>query len=724
MTGTPNRRLAFGFCFLLLSLLAPAQVPQEGAEQLKTLATALADDGTDSAYARLAEFARKNAGNESGAQAALALGHADHNRRRYDAAMKWYVQAEKSEVLCEYALLFGARAARSRGREDQAIALYERLRRDFPSSVQDAAALEEMADAALAVGQARKAIEALEGYAPAGSSPELLLVRARALHQLGRMEPAAADYAAIYYGFPLSPEARTADAMLSSLRRALGAKFPSIPVEKQAARAEALFGGNRCTEARAEFTGLLPRLTGAARDRAQLRIARCRVRAGAPISVLSQLKIEDPETDAERLYALSQTYRARRQISAMLKAVEDVVTRYPQSRWTEDALYSTGNYYWVELDRAKAAEYYDQVARKFPFGRNAVAAHWRVTWTTYLERPEQAAAKFEGHLTRYRTSTAYTENALYWLGRLAERAGDEPRARAFYTKAAERFTQSYYGRQAADRLNQMGAGSTAEVELLNQIPKATPAPTFADAAPAAAEPHRNRAFALMALAMEKYAEQELRAAYSLTRAPRLLLEAAQAAHQAQRHGVGITIARRVDPFLDSRRVVEAPEEIWRAVYPLPYQESIETTAERKGLDPMIVAGLIRQESTFLSDAVSRAGAVGLMQVMPRTGRVLARRERVPYSRSRLFQPEYNLRLGITHLADLIRNYGSLEKALAAYNAGPHRVAAWTANGGYSEPAEFVESIPFSETREYVQIVMRNAEIYRRLYASSEAGGGQ
>ncbi|MGH9792534.1 MAG: lytic transglycosylase domain-containing protein, partial [Candidatus Acidiferrales bacterium] len=201
-------------------------------------------------------------------------------------------------------------------------------------------------------------------------------------------------------------------------------------------------------------------------------------------------------------------------------------------------------------------------------------------------------------------------------------------------------------------------------------------------------------------------------------------EAAQAAHQAQRHGVGITIARRVDPFLDSRRVVEAPEEIWRAVYPLPYQESIETTAERKGLDPMIVAGLIRQESTFLSDAVSRAGAVGLMQVMPRTGRVLARRERVPYSRSRLFQPEYNLRLGITHLADLIRNHGSLEKALAAYNAGPHRVAAWTANGGYSEPAEFVESIPFSETREYVQIVMRNAEIYRRLYASSEAGGGQ
>ncbi|MGH9861349.1 MAG: tetratricopeptide repeat protein, partial [Candidatus Acidiferrales bacterium] len=490
MTGTPHRRLTFGFSLFAVAAFALAQAQQESTEPLETLARALADSGTDSAYSRLAEFASNHAGDETGAQAALALGHADHDRRRYTAAIDWYEQAEKSEVLREYALLFGARAHRSLGREEQAIALYGRLRSDFPAGVQDATALEEMADAALAVGQARKAIEALEGYAPAASSPVLLLVRARALQHLNRLEPAAADYAAIYYGFPLSTEAKTAGAMLTTLRRAHGSTLPSISVEQQVARAEALFDGDRCTEARAEFTRLLPQLTGAKRDRAQLRIARCRVRAGAPISVLSRLKVEDPETDAERLYTLSQTYRSRRQISPMLKAVEEIVARYPQSRWTEDALYSTGNYYWVELDRAKAADYYDQVARKFPFGRNAVAAHWRVTWTTYLEQPEQAAAKFEEHLTRYRTSTPYTENALYWLGRVAERAGDASRARAFYTKAAERFTQSYYGRQAADRLNQMGTGSTAEVELLNQIPKATPAPTFADAAPAAAEPYR------------------------------------------------------------------------------------------------------------------------------------------------------------------------------------------------------------------------------------------
>jgi soluble lytic murein transglycosylase len=113
-----------------------------------------------------------------------------------------------------------------------------------------------------------------------------------------------------------------------------------------------------------------------------------------------------------------------------------------------------------------------------------------------------------------------------------------------------------------------------------------------------------------------------------------------------------------------------------------------------------------------------------MQVLPSTGRALARRERLPYSRHRLFDPEYNLRLGTLHLADLVNSYGSVEKALAAYNAGEHRVSKWTAGGDYSEPAEFVESIPFTETREYVQIVMRNAEVYRRLYGggSSRSGG--
>jgi soluble lytic murein transglycosylase len=719
MKVTGGRTISTVFLFLITALVC-AQPPQNAGGELETLARALVNDGTDAAYNRLTEFAKKNAASEAGAQAALALGNFDHDRKRYDAAMQWHAQAEKSALLREYALFLGAESARAAAKEGEAIVRLERLRSEFPSSVLKRNAAGELAGAALALGQPQKALAAIDAHGGVSNDSWLLLLRGKALQQLNRDAQAAADLQAVHYGFPLSSEAKTAEAILASLRRTLGAQFPKATVQQQLARADALFERNRCREARAEYTAALPRVAaGAARDRAQLRIARCRIRAGAPINVLSALKVASPEADGERLYALSQTYRARRQESAMLAAVEKLAAAYPASQWTEQAFFDTGNFYWVELERAKAADWYNRTVARFPNGRNAVTSHWRAAWTVYLERPAQAAARFEEHLTRYRT-TPYGENALYWLGRLAERDGNAPRARAFYAKAFERFTQTYYGRQAADRIRAIGPAPAESVELLARIPVASPAPPLDESIPPAAEPYRRRAQALLVLGLEAHAEQELRAAFAQTRAPRLLLEAAQAAHQASRHGAGIVIARRVDPHLDSRALAEAPAEIWRAVYPLPYQESIESTAGRKGLDPMLVAGLIRQESTFLPDAISRAGAVGLMQVLPSTGRALARRERLPYSRHRLFDPEYNLRLGTLHLANLVSSYGSIEKALAAYNAGEHRVSKWTAGGDYAEPAEFVESIPFTETREYVQIVMRNAEVYRRLYGADRA----
>jgi len=136
---------------------------------------------------------------------------------------------------------------------------------------------------------------------------------------------------------------------------------------------------------------------------------------------------------------------------------------------------------------------------------------------------------------------------------------------------------------------------------------------------------------------------------------------------------------------------------------------------------MFVAGLIRQESAFESTALSRAGAVGLMQLMPKTASKMARQMKLRYARGRLTDPGYNLQLGSRYLAGLIQALGTPEEALAAYNAGEDRVAQWKAGQNYLETAEFVESIPFTETREYVQIVSRNADVYRQVYGPLPAG---
>jgi soluble lytic murein transglycosylase len=179
----------------------------------------------------------------------------------------------------------------------------------------------------------------------------------------------------------------------------------------------------------------------------------------------------------------------------------------------------------------------------------------------------------------------------------------------------------------------------------------------------------------------------------------------------------VATARLAFPQLEARRWEDVPTEVWRLVFPFAYGDHIYKYSNKNELDPMLVAGLIRQETIFQHDAVSHAGAVGLMQVLPKTGRLLARKEKVRYARARLLEPEYNLRLGTVYFRDLLKLMGSTEAALASYNAGEDRVAVWKAERAFDEPAEFIESMPFTETRDYVQVVLRNAEIYRRLYTS-------
>jgi soluble lytic murein transglycosylase len=133
---------------------------------------------------------------------------------------------------------------------------------------------------------------------------------------------------------------------------------------------------------------------------------------------------------------------------------------------------------------------------------------------------------------------------------------------------------------------------------------------------------------------------------------------------------------------------------------------------------MVAAGLIRQESTFQADAVSPKDAVGLMQVLPKTGKLLARQLKVRYTKNKLFEPDFNLQVGMVYVSGLLRWSGAPEYALAAFNAGEDRIAAWRAERNYEEIPELVESIPFTETRDYVQIVLRNAEVYRMIYGSN------
>jgi soluble lytic murein transglycosylase len=694
--------------------------PGDAASQaeLRSLARGL-HTASPGAYAKLSAFAAKNASSVWGARAALALGYEDYTRNRLPQALQWFAKAKSDELLEEYVLFWTAQTKRAQKNLPRAFADLQTFQHEYPASAMREQFLEAYAPTARDSGHAKEAIEALNDYAPTNTRPALLLERAqsyKAAHQLPR---AAKDYQTLFYKYPLSDEAKAAATSLPIIARDLGREYSKPTVEMQDHRAQVYFDAHKWREARIEFEKVLTAVHEPAdpvRQRAQLRIAQTKVQLKGPPTILASLTTPDSEIDAERLFGLSQAYRSAKNESAMFATLDEISQKYPHSVWSEEALMAAGNYQWVQLDRTKAVGYYQRLLDAFPDGKNAYNSEWRIAWIAFLNKQPDADQRLTTFLLKYPVS-ANAVDALYWLGRGAERSGNPGHARAFYEKAVERFPQTYFAHAAESRLKQMGPGTPDAPEFLAKIPPPPGLRPFDEPIPAAASDRWTRAQALRIIGFDASAELELKNAYFATSSPRFLLEAAQAAFDQGHFAAGMAYARIILPSFESRQLSVAPMTVWKTLYPLPYEAALRREAAKNDFDPMFAAGLIRQESTFQADIVSYANAIGLMQVLPKTGKLLARQLKVRYSRKLLYDANYNLQLGMLYIANLVRLTGAPEYAAAAYNAGEDRIALWKSERNYDEIPELVESIPFTQTREYVQIVLRNAAVYRMIYGS-------
>ena len=688
-------------------------------KELSVLARDL-HQGVPGAYDKLASFANKNSASVWGQRADLALGYDDYTKSRSPQALVWLKKAKSDTLLDEYALFWTAQTERTLQKNGEAAQDLAAILRDHPNTVIKEIVLQAYVPTKVEIGRPQDGLDALAAYPPASSKPNLLLVRARANEAVHKLVPAAKDYQAIFYKFPLADEAKDAGLALTRLNKMLHAEFPYATAELQDQRAQAFYDAHKWKEARAEYEKLAAMLkdtSNPTRQRALVRVAECRQHPKQAPSLLASLNISDPESDAERLYALSQAYRSEKNEGAMLATVEKALEKYPLSRWSEDSLMSTGNYYWVLLDRSKAVSYYQRILDVFPGGKNAYNAEWRSAWVAYLQRIPIADEKITIFLRKYPVSGGAV-NALYWLGRDAELSGNPGHARSYYRKAVERFPTTYFGQYAAMHLQKLGPGEEDPVDALAQIPAAPALRPFDEPVPANVADYWNRAQALRTIAFDSSAELELKAAYAATASPRFLVEAAQASFDQGHFAAGMAYGRLAVPNFDARKFSDVPANVWKVLFPLPYESTLRREAERNEFDPMFAAGLIRQESTFQADAVSHANAIGLMQILPKTGRILAKQRKVKYTKASLYDPNVNIQLGMLYISDLVRTTGGPEYAAAAYNAGEDRIALWKSERTYDEVPELVESIPFTETREYVQIVVRNAQMYRLIYGDS------
>ena len=671
------------------------------------------------------KFAVAHPSDLAGAEALLALAVTDYETGNFERAVSTIRPAEKrlKQVSDYVSYLLASAQFESQNYGSVALELTPLWRAQLKSPFFAKSVLM-AAKAGIETDHPKDALDLLRRYQKDLTQPEASLLLAQASEKLPDPMAAASYYESVYYGYPGSTEASQASDRITELRMSLGDKFPPPMPPLMLKRAMALLSKDPA-QAKKELQQVADQIAGPDRDLAKVRIGVADYNARANLSAanyLQSLKVSSPEADAERLSYLTGALRRLNRDDEAKAALNELSLKHPTSQWRLEALFNTANAYLVKAQPDQYLPLYRACVESFPDSLQAQTCQWKLAWNAYINRQSSAVDLMKQHVSRYPTSEKAAA-ALYFLARIAERAGQFQQARAYYQAIQDRFPNFFHAVLARAKLNETNiAKATPAPEVqsflnLVPLPSATPSASFQTTPATNVRIERSRILA--AAGLDDWADTELRFAARTDSQPNVIaMELAQQAQQRGAFDQGIRAIKSLASGYLSLPFDAAPAKFWQLAFPMPFKEALETYSKERQLDPFLVAALIRQESEFNPQAVSRAKAYGLTQVLPRTGREVARRIGVSgFTPRRLFEPEFNMRLGTYYLKSLLDQWdGKIEATLASYNAGKSRVVTWLSMAQYEEPAEFIESIPFTETRNYVQIVLRNADIYRRLYA--------
>lgn len=375
------------------------------------------------------------------------------------------------------------------------------------------------------------------------------------------------------------------------------------------------------------------------------------------------------------------------------RALTGFAETYPADTAAPTALYLVGDYFLDHGDSSAGKQWMGELLHRYPADARSSLARFRLAAIALRAgAPDSAAQLYNGEIA---VGGVQRTAARYWLGRLARQRGDSTAADSLWRLLAREDSLGYYGGRART------AANVTPLTISADSARATPA----------ADSGLARIDTLLLAGLDSEADLEARAVSGRAFLSLDDLLAWSVGLSARGWGsvgirLGWTAAQRAGN--DAR--------VLRAIYPWPRRAAVEAEAREFGVDALLFAGLIRQESTFDLEALSRAGARGLAQLMPVTAAQAARGLDVTLYPEWLTVPDLNLHLGASHLGTLLRRYhGRVEVAIAAYNAGIAPVDRWVTRPGADDPDQFVEQIPYPETRTYVRSVLRNRAIYRALY---------
>ena len=547
---------------------------------------------------------------------------------------------------------------------------------------------------------------------PEAEHADFKLALGRAYQTAGDNARAAQQYRSLFNTQPLSNEAAQARTALASLGQS-----PSAAERKL--RADALFNARRYSEAESEYSAIKgdSSLSEADRDALALYDAVCELR----LKHLSRrdvdhLQATNEDTAALKLYLLAEISRTEKDRSAHDAIIAQMLQQSPHSRWFEEALYSGGNMYLLTHDAPQAIYHYKLLVEHFPQSTYAPSAHWREAWMNYRLRNYPEAARLMDEQVVHYGAGIEAPTALYWRGRMyEEQEKNFAQAANYYRALTANYTNYYYGMLARQRLAILGAqvGQAAPTPAVEAVRRVAP-PQLSPAVPED-DPHVIKARLLANAALNEYIGPEIMAGTGAAQWGSLAQAQIYASYGETTRALQAMKHSGVSFFTLNQDQV--PLAYWQLMFPKPYWADLVADSQRNGLDPYLVASLIRQESEFNAGAVSPAHAYGLMQLLASVGKENAKKEGLKgFQPAELLNPAINLQLGTRNLRSVMDRFGGqAEYALAAYNAGDTPVRQWMSLGDYKDIPEYVESIPYTETREYVQAILRNREVYRMLY---------
>ncbi len=627
------------------------------------------------------------------------LGVASYRLENWEDTVKYLAKSvDDFELLADYTLYYRADALSRLSRYEESLALLDKLKRNYPASRFLRGANSLYADNLFNKKEYQRALDAsqsfIETYPSGADALRASLQATLSREALGNKQRAVSELRNIWLNHPGSPVAAAAEANLQRLK-AEQITVPPYTAEELLKRGNILYSLGKYSQAMETLNAVSRQtMTGKMKTRLDFKSAQALFKSReyrkAEHLFTELAEGADREISTEATYWLARTQEKRgledRAVATYLKLAEG----FPGSELADDALLQAALSRRGHGDKSAAVSLLDRLLDRYPSSTLKPRALWEKSWARYLSRDFRGASE---SLKRLLDNASYREKALYWLGKSEEASGERERSNAAFKLLREEYPFGFYSlhfrKEAGLRIGLLPALDSASVSSI-------PLPSG-----------YKRVKALISFGMFNEARMELAAVRIKGASSSRFLDLARLYWEISDYRSALISVQKAGPNTLST---------WGYSYPIPYRDAIVSHTAKHEIPESLAYSIIRAESSFSPTVLSPVGAVGLMQLMPATARSLAKVKSEGADTPQLTSPELNIGLGVRHLKNLlVRFNGNLIQAVAAYNSGATPVERWLKISDASRPDEFIENIPYPETREYVKKVLTNLEIYNALY---------